>query len=208
MKKDLTGQKFGRWTVLSFDKIDSHRTRWNCICECGNKRSVIRSSLILKKSTSCGCYGAERRLIGIKTKKVTHGKTVGGNQPIYRVWSNMMTRCYNKKSTKYNYYGGRGIVVCDKWHIFQNFLDDMGDVKNGMTIDRIDVNGNYCKENCRWVSKKEQANNRRSNRKFIVNGKVMTLAQISESFNINYGTLWSRINRGLSIEKSLKIHEG
>lgn len=154
------GDIFNRWEVIDIAyPAPSGGTRWRCRCICGKEKDVYRGHLISGKSKSCGCLRAET------TKKIAtkHGRR---KDPVYQIWRGMLNRCSNSSDTSYQNYGGRGITVCDRWNIskggsFENFLDDMGECPEGMTLDRIDVNGNYCKENCRWTTYSEQNFNQR-----------------------------------------------
>lgn len=170
---DLTGQKFGRWTVLEraepkYNKKGCAEGRWKCRCDCGTERIVLQASLVRGRSQSCGCLNKE--ITSSIFKK--HGHSHSGCS-LYSVWNSIKNRCYCQSSSDYENYGGRGIAVCDEWlHDFEKFYDWA--IKNGyrdekgnnginiLTIDRIDVNGNYEPSNCRWMTNKIQAKNRRA----------------------------------------------
>jgi hypothetical protein len=152
---DLLQQRFGRLIVVAFSHLDSRGFgNWHVRCDCGNEKIVCGTDLRKRTTKSCGCWRRE-----IKT---THGHTIGGFSPEYESWRAMLDRCENPNATGYKYYGGRGIVVCEEWHSFENFLRDMGLRPPGTSIDRIHPDGDYEKQNCRWATASEQRRNQRS----------------------------------------------
>lgn len=199
--KDLTGQRFGRLTVLNCAGKNKHgHICWLCACDCGKTKVVTGSHLRSGDTISCGCYSTERA----KKQLTKHGKK---NTRIYNIWCSIKERCYNKNCRAYLLYGGRGITMFDEWqNDFQSFYN--WSMANGyadnLTIDRIDSNGGYEPSNCRWATWQEQQNNRRNNHREEINGKILTLAEISKEYIINYGTLKSRIRRGWSIEDAIQ----
>jgi hypothetical protein len=194
---DLTGCQSGRLTVISrAENSIRGQARWNCVCACGNKRIVASASLVKKTTKSCGCLMRE---IVSKLNR-THGMR---KTPIYGAWFSMKHRCLNPNNPFYHHYGGRGISVCPRWlENFENFLEDMGDRPEGMSLDRIDVNGNYEPGNCRWATWKEQQNNRRDNRFIEFNRKTQSLAAWGRELGIHEDTLRWRLKTGWSVEKA------
>jgi len=195
---DLSKQKFGRLIVI--ERVENYK--WLCKCDCGIEKIIRGSSLKSGDTKSCGCL-AKEQLIKRSTK---HGHNKKGKQTkIYQSWRHMIERCTNSNYSEYQYYGGRGITVCERWLNFENFLEDMDEPPTQEhSIDRIDNDGNYCKSNCRWATKREQARNTRRNLLITFDGETQCLMWWAEKFNINYHTLYNRIYRnGWPIEKAL-----
>lgn len=199
---DLTGQKFGRWTVIEKAQTSSTgHIKWHCKCECGAEREVASYSLLEHKSISCGCFRIEQ------TKK-TNTKHGDSYSRLHKIWSGIKKRCYNKQSPCYKNYGGRGIIMCDEWrNNYNSFMEWSlnNGYSNELTIDRIDNNGDYEPLNCRWVAMKEQANNKRSNKNITAFGKTLTAAQWSEKVGIKRNTIVYRINHGWDVESALTV---
>lgn len=196
---DISGRRFGRLVVVGFSHRDGRgKSYWNVACDCGATK-VVAGYNLGKNVNSCGCLQAEARL----TQSKTHGKR---KTKTYNVWAGMKQRCNNPNAPFFDRYGGRGIKVCERWNSsFANFIDDMGECPDGMTIERIDNNLGYSKSNCKWASKKEQARNRCSNKKIEVDGEVKTLSEWAEKYGINVGTVHSRVCRqGWEIERAIK----
>lgn len=191
---DLTGQTFGRWTVIERAPNRGRHVCWLCRCECGNTGIVISSNLTSGISRSCGCLHIDTI--------TTHNNT---GTPEHAAWNAMKSRCYTKSNVGYPYYGGRGIAVCERWrNSFENFLADMGHKPTpAHSLDRIDPNGDYCPENCRWAVLETQANNRRDNRFLTFNGKTQTVAQWAREVGLNKNALISRLEWGWPIEDAL-----
>ena len=198
---DITGERYGMLTVLSLDSMGVQGARWVCRCDCGIIKTIGVKNLRSGSTVSCGCYAVKSLKEMVRSKVLTHGHLKGHKvSPTYRTWVNMISRCTNKNIPNYQDYGGRGIVVCERWRKFTNFLEDMGERPKGMSIDRIDVNGSYCKENCRWATNVQQSNNRRSNHTITYGDKTLTISQWARELNMKQQTLWRRLNVGWSIE--------
>lgn len=189
--RNLTGMKFNRLCVTGYAGVFK-KSKWFCECECGNIIMVYSDSLIRKVTESCGC-------IAIK-----HGFAKNDdNNKTYQTWEAMKSRCNNPNAKHFDNYGGRGIKVCSRWDEFENFLEDMGTRPEGMTIERDDPNGDYCKKNCRWATRKEQQNNMRANVVISFMDKTMTLAQWSEHTGISYHAIRHRRKIGWSVKDML-----
>lgn len=190
--KDLTGKRFGRLVVLSRHGYGGLAITWECLCDCGSKTVVLGNSLLRGKTQSCGCIRREQ----LVERNSSHNLSTSR---VYSIYQNMRERCYCATSPQYKHYGKRGISVCAEWlSDFQHFYDwaMANGYGEGLTLDRIDVDGNYDPLNCRWVTMKTQQNNRRNNRFITINGITKTLAQWADETGINYDTLFGRVSRG------------
>lgn len=201
---DIKGKRFGK--LVALERAEDYvspkgyrQTNWLCQCDCGNQVIVRRCNLVNGFSTSCGCNRIEH------PNHLQHGLS---NTRIHNIWDGMKDRCTNPNSVSYSNYGGRGITICDEWR--NNFLSFYNwSIENGyadnLSIDRIDVNGNYEPENCRWADAKTQANNARRNHTLTYHGKTMTISQWADEKGMSYSKLKSRINKcGWSVEKALE----
>lgn len=188
---DLSGKTFGRIFVIRLTEGCGRNKYWDCRCECGTERSIFGGDLKRGTTQSCGCLQREN----FSKQLTTHGMSF---HPAYRNWIHAKVRCYDPESDEYDNYGGRGIIICDRWQTFENFWEDMGPTwKKGLTLDRFpDQNGNYCADNCRWATAKMQANNRRNNRIIETPLGPMNVTQASEKFGISRNTLMKRIDSG------------
>lgn len=179
---DLTGKKFGKLEVLSIAGRKNGRIYWTCQCDCGKQKMVLGQSLTSGRVVSCGCSSIER----ISLLNKTHSES---KKRLYSIWAGIKNRCYNKNNVSYKNYGGRGIIMCDNWeNDYISFRD--WSLENGyddtLTIERIDVNGNYEPSNCKWATRKEQGNNTRRTIKLQYGGKEYSALQLSEALKINY----------------------
>jgi hypothetical protein len=201
---DLTGAKFGRLTVLGLDQEKSTKKRkyWVCLCDCGTQCSKYGGNIKAEKVKSCGCLVKEVQLeIAAKRKLFTHEQL-----KMRHIWQLIMRRCYNPQDCTYKYYGGRGITVCERWHDFNLFYEDMSPRFPGFSLDRIANNEGYSFENCRWTDAKTQANNRRSNRLEVIDGVTKTVAEWCELYEIeNPSMVYQRLKRGWTMHDALSV---
>lgn len=190
--KDETGNRYGRLVVIEKHHQDSRgEWYWLCKCDCGNDKIVSGNKLRCGNTKSCGCLQYEHRKVGFHR---THGKS---ETKLYVAWLNMRSRCYNPKNIVYKNYGGRGISVCEEWRnssdAFIAWAEKNG-YQDGLSIDRIDVNGNYEPSNCRWVTKEQQYLNRTDSHLLTAFGKTQTISEWANESGIAYDTIERRIN--------------
>lgn len=197
---DRLGERYERLTVVARAPNRGGRdqnARWVCKCDCGNKVIAYGQDLKRGKIKSCGCLNDER------AKQMGHWNRTHGmvNTRIYRIWVGMLNRCRNPRNHNWHMYGGRGIRVCKRWHRFENFVSDMGVPEPNMTLERVNNNGNYSKENCRWATMQEQAVNRRNSRKLTHNNVTLTIAEWARVLGITESGMHGRVNAGFPPEK-------
>jgi len=185
MPDDISGKIYGQWTVLSCDIKKLNRRYCNCRCSCGSEYVVAAQTLKNGSSTKCiECYNVKR-----------DGTSYTGHV-LYQTWKTMHNRCELKSNHSYKNYGARGITVCKRWDVFNNFISDMGDrPSRNHSIDRIDNNKGYSFDNCRWATREQQTNNTRRNRTECYNGECLNLSQWARNLNVNVDTLWKYLER-------------
>ena len=212
--EDLTGRRFGKLTVTGLARVDLVKSKkknrryyiWSCKCDCGNTCDVRSESLKSGHTTSCGCYEVEARNLG---NHKTHGLS---KTRLYRIYTGIKTRCYNEHDSHYSSYGGRGIRMCDEWRDdFKAFYDwalEHGYGQEAETerfsIDRIDVDGDYCPENCRFISMSEQQYNKTTNHMIEYKGEIMQVSKEAKLEGISEKTVFSRIYRGQEPFKDIR----
>lgn len=195
---DLTGERFGRLVVLSMSEVKkSGKVHWNCVCDCGKLAVCVSGNLRNGGSTSCGCFRIER----ITEERFIHGRN--SKDPTYGTWMAMKMRCTNTSSDHYQYYGARGIKVCERWSNFMLFLEDMGERPDGMTIDRINSDGDYEPGNCKWSTDIEQANNKRNSRVLEMDGISMTVSEWGRKLDVPSKVIFRRIYKGWDAKEAL-----
>ena len=197
MSKVNVGSRFGKLVTTRKIRKDSRgRWYWQCSCDCGGKKRVRSDALLSRKITQCATctvtQAAEQR------KK--HGLS---EHHLYDTWKNMMDRCYTPTHRSYPHYGERGIQVQTYWHDVRNFIDDMAPRPDGHTLDRIDNDGDYGPDNCRWATKEQQANNTTMNHNLTHRGATRTIAQWSRIMGLLESTIRERINAGWTVERAL-----
>lgn len=189
---DMTGHKVGSLTVLSRADV-SGLAHWVCRCVCGSTKIVSGSRLRQGKTISCGCIARQR----LRERNFKHGNAVPGKESReYSSWVSMRSRCKNKKDPYYHRYGGRGIVVCDRWDSFAAFLSDMGPRPEGCTLDRIDPRGDYTPDNCAWATAKAQSRNKEGTRRLTILGETRPLLEWAERNGIPKSAVEKRLKYG------------
>lgn len=199
MVVDATGMRFGRLTVI--ERAGSNKKGnavWLCLCDCGRYTKVRGNSLRNGQTQSCGCLAKET----LGNRKMTHG---GTKDSLYTIWKSMKQRCDNSMNPAFKNYGGRGIAVCKEWHDYDSFRKWalQSGYSQGLEIDRVDNNGDYEPDNCRWVTRKANCNNQRRNVTISYNGRTQTATQWAEELGIKQATILWRCRHWKDAEKIL-----
>lgn len=200
--EDLTGRTYNRLTVIKYIGRNEKNTAslWECKCSCGRTTIVSSNNLKRGNTKSCGCYSAENASKRLKT----HGKT---GTPLFNIWMTMKARCYNPNNEKFKRYGFRGIKICDEWRnsfsAFESWSLTHG-YKEGLSIDRIDNDGDYCPENCRWATRTVQANNTSTNVFITYNGEKKTATEWERILGMNPKTMMRRKEVGWSDKECIE----
>lgn len=197
------GDVYNALTIIDEVTKNIHGARmFLCKCKCGKEIKTTLGDIRSNHTKSCGCINRKRASLFFSQLTLTHGHSkVGKVSPTYRSWCSMKRRCRIGDDRENKYYTDRGITVCDRWNSFENFLSDMGERPEGMTLDRIDVNGNYCKENCRWATIEMQNNNKQNNRKVLFNGEKITIRAFSEKISFPIWIVRDRLRLGWPIDR-------
>lgn len=205
---DFTGQRFGKLVIIERLEKNGKRNSYyfKCKCDCGNECKVLRVDMVNGNTKSCGCMSS-RNIAGDRTR--THGMRMTRQ---YNIWSKLKARCDNPNTKSYKDYGAKGITYCEKWKSFEGFWEDMQEgYEDDLTIDRIDYTKNYCNENCRWITKAMQAQNKSDNVIVEYNGEKLPLKTMCNKLNLPYRTIRYRIKSGWSVndafEKPIKGHK-
>lgn len=203
MKQNLAGRRYGRWTVVRFhDTGPGNNDRWWCRCDCGTEKPVGASNLRSGDSRSCGC---RKREVTIR-RSTKHGDAKAGREAhLYRIWQHMRRRCTTPTNQNYARYGGRGITICAEWDDYESFRDwaKANGYKPNLTLDRIDNDGPYSPDNCRWADRRVQAQNRSTVRLVTYQGKEQTLPEWAEEYGLTANALRNRLRHGWSMKRAL-----
>lgn len=190
--KDIAGIKFGLLTPIKIVEVAKNgRSKWLCKCDCGNSAIVWNHNLLHNHTQSCGCLQKKRASEATSSHKMTGTR-------LYRTWHHMRERCFNRNTKGFKNYGGRGITVCNEWLIFENFRDWAfnNGYSDNLTIERINVDGDYCPNNCKWIPMESQAKNKRTNHFFTINGDTKTMTDWAYVYGIKPTTVFCRLYHG------------
>jgi hypothetical protein len=197
--EDITGLRFGRLLVLRrYEKTARHGWKYECQCDCGNLKIVLQENLCKGQTSSCGCLHSQT----FRSITTTHGMS---KTPLYKSWSSMIRRCKKTSGKDASRYANRGIRVCERWKIFENFLDDMGPTwKRGYSIERKNNDGNYEPSNCRWATAQEQARNRSTNHQITYNNETHLISEWAEMAHVSIGQIINRQKSGWTFGQAIE----
>lgn len=196
--QDLTGMKFGHLTVIELAEPIGNKRRYKCVCDCGTETIVFSSNLKRGNTRSCGCLRTEK----LVSRNKTHGMR---GTKLYGIWASMRSRCNNPHNKEYHRYGGRGIVCCEEWKDFTQFKEWAlkSGYEDGLSLDRIDNDGDYCPHNCRWATREQQSSNTSQNVFLTYNGETKTIAQWCRTVGSYESRLSWRYKQGWPVEEIL-----
>lgn len=199
---DLTGMVFGRLTVLlCTGSKNGSRTTWNCKCECGSSTDLPANALKSGNTSSCGCLARDTHRALLIAKNTSHGLS---QSKTYSIWSGMQQRCFNKKRSNYKRYGGRGITVCERWRLFENFLSDMGPCPTSQhTLERKENDGNYAPGNCIWATRNQQCRNTRRNISLEIRGETKCITDWAALYGVSPFTVYNRVRNGWDLNETI-----
>ena len=193
---DLANQTFGRLQAISVAPQSGRTRKWRCKCACGKTVDVVTNYLVSGHTRSCGCLHGQTTA----ARNFKHGQT---RTKLHVAWSNMRDRCLNPKNAKYHRYGGRGIKICERWMEFAAFAADMGEPPKGLTLDRIDTDGDYTPDNCRWANYVTQNRNRYDNVKLTARGQTLCITEWERLSGNSRQTISRRIAKGWMPEDAI-----
>lgn len=199
IRNDLKGKRFGHLTALYLTVDELYKKKkWLCRCDCGREIEITGSNLISGHSTQC----KQCQLKTLQRGNVTHNQS---HTKLYNVWNGMIQRCTNTNHKSFSDYGGRGITICEEWRSFDNFQKWAWEhgYGEGVEIDRIDNNGNYRPENCRWITRIKNARNKSNNKIIVYNGESKTLSEWATYFGVNYKNLSRNLNKGYTLDEAI-----
>ena len=196
---DLTGQRFGRLTVIKYLGSKDKQTCWLCMCDCGKEHITTSNHLRMGQAKSCGCLQTENGTSQLRKFLTKHG---GAGESLYPIWKGMRRRCYCENEKTYRWYGAKGISICEEWNDYSAFREwaNANGYREGLSIDRINPRGNYEPQNCRWTTPTVQANNRTNNIIVTYNGESKTVAEWATCLGVKYSTIYDRLRRGQTME--------
>lgn len=196
-RRDLTGQRFGRLTVVRFDSVDRTRNvRWMCRCDCGIEKVIQKAALVSGSQVSCGCAKRESLI----SKMTIHG--MSGSRT-HNAWREMWGRSRGYRKADFAHYRARGINVCEQWRSFDNFYADMGECPDGLTLERVNNDLGYSRDNCRWATMHDQNRNRRANRMVEIEGRTMCVMDWIKELNLGQSKVYNRIWRGMEPKQAV-----